>query len=158
MVVYIICIKKNTHIVIAQGHLPFNENPDVGYACLWSLKNSSYPEYVARTHSGAMCLSFHRDHGYALAVGMRDGTVVVYNVGLPTTKPQYTSDAVNDKHRACVRQVHHYRYPNVLVCFKKNRSFFIHHSHRLSLEDIFSLSSNFLFYLSISTFFFFIMK
>jgi len=89
----------------AQGDLPFTENSDVGYVALWSLKNSSYPEYVSRTHCGALCLSFNRDHGYVLAVGLRDGSLAVYNVSLMTHEPQYTTDAVKTKHTACVRQV-----------------------------------------------------
>ncbi|XP_025200719.1 dynein intermediate chain 2, ciliary-like isoform X1 [Melanaphis sacchari] len=89
----------------SQGHLPLTESPDVGYVCLWSLKNPSYPEYINQTHCGAMCLDFHRNHGFLLAVGFHDGHLAVYNVSLPTKEPQYMTDSVNTKHMACVRQV-----------------------------------------------------
>lgn len=89
----------------AQGDMPFKDDLDMGYVALWSLKNSSYPEYVSQTNCGAMCLSFNRDHGNVVAVGLRDGGVEVYNVGLPNSKPQYTVDAIKTKHTGCVRQV-----------------------------------------------------
>jgi len=52
-----------------------------------------------------MCLDFHRNHGFLLAVGFHDGHLAVYNVSLPTKEAQYMTDAVNTKHMACVRQV-----------------------------------------------------
>lgn len=96
---------KNIYFIIAEGHLPLTDSPDVGYVCLWSLKNPSYPEYINQTHCGAMCLDFHRNHGFLLAVGFHDGHLAVYNVSLPTKEAQYMTDAVNTKHMACVRQV-----------------------------------------------------
>lgn len=102
-------------IHVAQGHLPCVDNVDVGYACVWSLTNSSYPEYVTRTHCGANCLSFHQDHGNVLAVGLRDGTLAVYNVSLPTTKPQYKTDSILTKHKACVGQV----LPPLIIIYKQ---------------------------------------
>ncbi|XP_050548241.1 dynein axonemal intermediate chain 1-like, partial [Daktulosphaira vitifoliae] len=87
------------------GHLPLTDSSDIGYICLWSLKNPSYPEYINQTHCGAMCLDFHREHGFLIAVGFHDGHLAVYNVSLPTKEPQYMTDAVNTKHKACVRQV-----------------------------------------------------
>lgn len=92
-------------MIIAQGHLPFTESSDFGYVCLWSLKNSSYPEYVVRTHSGAICLDINRKLGYMLAVGLRDGHVAVYNASLPTSNEQYITDSIYTKHGASVRQV-----------------------------------------------------
>jgi len=67
-------------INLAMSELTFTESPDIGYVCLWVLKNSSYPDFVAQTQSGAMCLSYHHDLGYLLAVGLRDGILAVYNV------------------------------------------------------------------------------
>ncbi|XP_050420247.1 dynein axonemal intermediate chain 1-like [Adelges cooleyi] len=88
-----------------QGHIPLTDSPDIGYLCLWSLKNPSYPEYINQTHCGAMCLDFHRQHGFLIAVGFHDGHLAVYNVSLPTKEPQYMTDSVNSKHKGCVRQV-----------------------------------------------------
>jgi len=59
-----------------------------------------------------MCLDFHRNHGFLLAVGFHDGHLAVYNVSLPTKEAQYMTDAVNTKHMACVRQVNFYIFFN----------------------------------------------
>ncbi|XP_060855178.1 dynein intermediate chain 2, ciliary-like [Metopolophium dirhodum] len=90
---------------IPQGELKFTESPDIGYVCLWVLKNSSYPDYVAHTQSGAMCLSFHHDFGYLLAVGLRDGNLAVYNVSLLKNEPQYSTHSAGTKLMASVMQV-----------------------------------------------------
>lgn len=87
------------NIIITQ-----TENSDVGYVCLWSLKNSSYPQVVNETHSGATCLSFHRNHSHVYAIGLRDGSLAVYNMSVLTDEPQYITD-FNAKHKGCVRQV-----------------------------------------------------
>lgn len=81
------------------------ETPDVGYICLWSLKNISYPDVVNQTHSGAICLSFHRAHGHIYVVGLRDGSLLVYNTSLLTKTPLYKTDENDAKHMGCVRQV-----------------------------------------------------
>ncbi|XP_001950034.2 dynein intermediate chain 2, ciliary-like [Acyrthosiphon pisum] len=90
---------------IPLGELKFTESPDIGYVCLWVLKNSSYPDYVAHTQSGAMCLSFHHDFGYLLAVGLRDGNLAVYNVSLLKNEPQYSTHSAGTKIMASVMQV-----------------------------------------------------
>jgi len=91
---------------LALGELKFTESPDIGYVCLWVLKNSSYPDYVAHTQSGAMCLSFHHDFGYLLAVGLRDGNLAVYNVSLLKNEPQYSTNSAGTKLMASVMQVY----------------------------------------------------
>lgn len=81
------------------------ENSDVGYVCLWSLKNSSYPQIVNQTQSGATCLCFHPDHGHVYVVGMRDGSLAVYNMSLLIDEPQYKTDVNDPKHISSVKQV-----------------------------------------------------
>ncbi|XP_026821468.1 dynein intermediate chain 1, axonemal-like [Rhopalosiphum maidis] len=90
---------------IPQSDLPFTDNPDIGNVCLWALKNPSYPDYVAHTQSGAMCLSFHQDYGNILAVGLRDGNVAVYNVSLLKNEPEYSTNLTRTKLMASVMQV-----------------------------------------------------
>jgi len=99
------CITRKCHA----NHLVHGQSivdPDVGYVCLWSLKNSKYPEYVVETRSGAMCASFHPDYSHVLAVGLRDGTLAVYNVSLSTREPQFTTHSYKTRHMASVRQVY----------------------------------------------------
>jgi len=92
-------------IHLAQSDLPMTEDPDIGHVCLWVLKNSSYPDYVAHTESGAMCLGFHHEFSYILAVGLRDGNLAVYNVSLLGNDPQYSTHSTGTKHMASVMQV-----------------------------------------------------
>ena len=51
-----------------------------GLICCWSLKNPSYPEYTFTTESGVMSLDFHPQHGSLLAVGLYDGTVMIFDI------------------------------------------------------------------------------
>ncbi|XP_027845899.2 LOW QUALITY PROTEIN: dynein intermediate chain 2, ciliary-like [Aphis gossypii] len=90
---------------IPQSELTFTDNPDIGNVCLWVLKNSSYPDYVAHTQSGAMCLSFHPDFGNILAVGLRDGNLGVYNVSLLKNEPEYSTSLSGTKLMSSVTQV-----------------------------------------------------
>lgn len=88
------------NVIITQTH-----SSDVGFVCLWSFKNTSYPQVVNQTASGAICLSFHHNHGHIYAVGLRDGSLAVYNMSLLIDEPQYKTDFSNEKHISCVRQV-----------------------------------------------------
>uniref|UniRef100_A0A2S2QV56 Dynein intermediate chain 2, ciliary n=1 Tax=Sipha flava TaxID=143950 RepID=A0A2S2QV56_9HEMI len=92
-------------VSIPQCYLSSTDNPDVGYVCVWLLKNSSYPDFVTETDCGAMCLSFHHQFGYNLVVGFRDGGLAVYNINMLTHEPQYKTDLTQTRHMACVRQV-----------------------------------------------------
>jgi len=94
-------------INLAQSELTFTDSPDIGNVCLWVLKNSSYPDYVAHTQSGAMCLSFHPDFGNILAVGLRDGNLGVYNVSLLKNQPEYSTSLSGTKLMSSVTQVIH---------------------------------------------------
>lgn len=98
---FYVCVVKH----LAQCYLSNTDHPDVGYVCVWLLKNSSYPDFVTETECGAICLSFHQKLGYNLAVGFRDGGLAVYNINLLTHEPQYKTDLAQTRHMACVRQV-----------------------------------------------------
>ncbi len=51
-----------------------------GTICIYSLKNTTFPEYTYSCDSGAMCLDFHPSHPALLAVGCYDGTVLVFDI------------------------------------------------------------------------------
>ena len=76
-----------------------------GMICCFSLKNTSFPEYIFATESGVMCLDFHPQHPSLLAVGCYDGTVMVYNVCSGSVKPIYSSSIKTGKHTDPVWQV-----------------------------------------------------
>ncbi|KAM6227455.1 dynein axonemal intermediate chain 1 isoform 2-T2 [Spheniscus humboldti] len=76
-----------------------------GMLLLYTMKNPSFPEYVLSSESGVMCLDFHNDHPYLMAVGFYDGNVAIYNVKKATSQPSYRSSAKSGKHTEPVWQV-----------------------------------------------------
>ncbi|NXS62389.1 DNAI1 protein, partial [Brachypteracias leptosomus] len=76
-----------------------------GMLVLYTMKNPSFPEYVFSTESGIMCLDFHNDHPYLVAVGFYDGNVAIYNLKKATSQPSYKSNAMSGKHTEPVWQV-----------------------------------------------------
>lgn len=72
---------------------------------LYTMKNPSFPEYVFSSESGIMCLDFHNDHPYLMAVGFYDGNVAIYNLKKATSQPSYKSSAKSGKHTEPVWQV-----------------------------------------------------
>uniref|UniRef100_A0A8C0AP41 Dynein axonemal intermediate chain 1 n=1 Tax=Buteo japonicus TaxID=224669 RepID=A0A8C0AP41_9AVES len=76
-----------------------------GMLLLYTMKNPSFPEYVFSSESGIMCLDFHHDHPYLVAVGFYDGNVAIYNLKKATSQPSYKSSAKSGKHTEPVWQV-----------------------------------------------------
>ncbi|NWQ77932.1 DNAI1 protein, partial [Columbina picui] len=76
-----------------------------GMLLLYTMKNPSFPEYVFSTESGIMCLDFHNDYPYLVAVGFYDGNVAIYNLKKATSQPSYKSNAKSGKHTEPVWQV-----------------------------------------------------
>ncbi|KAL0488972.1 dynein intermediate chain [Acrasis kona] len=58
-----------------------------GVICCFSLKNSSFPEFTFTTETGVMSLDFHPKHSSLLAVGLYDGTVMIFDVRQKQNKP-----------------------------------------------------------------------
>ncbi|XP_075582460.1 dynein axonemal intermediate chain 1 [Pelecanus crispus] len=76
-----------------------------GMLLLYTMKNPSFPEYIFSSESGIMCLDFHNDHPYLVAVGFYDGNVAIYNLKKATSQPSYKSSAKSGKHTEPVWQV-----------------------------------------------------
>ena len=76
-----------------------------GKICCFSLKNTSYPEYMFSAESGVMCLDFHPLHPSLLAAGCYDGTVLVYNICNRGMRPIYSASVKTGKHSDPVWQV-----------------------------------------------------
>ena len=78
---------------VSFGSFDFYNQPSVGYLCLFSLKNPSYPEYVCKASSGVMCHDVHPNYAHIVVVGLYDGNVAVYNLksesSPPPTCPQH---------------------------------------------------------------------
>lgn len=77
-----------------------------GLICCYTIKNPIWPEYQFQTESGVMCLDFHPQNPALLAVGLYDGTVMVFDIRLKgNNKPIYMSTVRTDKHTDPVWQV-----------------------------------------------------
>lgn len=91
--------------LFAVGHGSFDfAHSDTGMVCCYSLKNTSYPEYIIRTESGVTCLDFNRDHPALICLGMYDGTVAVYDLKTPSN-PIFQSQSPETMHLGPVWQV-----------------------------------------------------
>ena len=87
------------------GSYNFYEQPSVGYLCLYSLKNPSYPEYTRKTHCGIMCVDIHEKYPQMVVVGLYDGNIAVFNLKSSSSSPQYISSAGSGKHNEPVYAV-----------------------------------------------------
>lgn len=76
-----------------------------GMACLFSLRNPSFPEFVLQTNSSICCIDIHPTHPHMVAVGLSDGNVAVFNLQIKNQNPSHMSNARNGKHQGWVCQV-----------------------------------------------------
>jgi len=77
-----------------------------GLICCYTIKNPTWPEYSFSTESGVMCLDFHPLNPALLAVGLYDGTVMVFDIRLKgNNKPIYMSTVRSAKHTDPVWQI-----------------------------------------------------
>jgi len=101
---------KQYHDFFAVGYGSYNfTKQKSGLICCYSLKNPSMPvcqpEYTIHTKTGIMCLDFHPQHSYLLAVGDYSGCVKVYDLRNKVQKPIYCSTVKNGRHTEPVWQV-----------------------------------------------------
>jgi len=91
---------------VGYGSYDFTKQ-STGVICCHTLKNPSAPEFVFTTESGVMCLDFHQSAGCSslLAVGLYDGTVMVYDLGMKQNFPIFQSTVRTGKHTDPVWQV-----------------------------------------------------
>ena len=81
------------------------ENKSRGMACVFSLKNPTFPEYICLSSCAILCLDVNPYHPHMLAVGLMNGNVAVYNLQIKTKLPTYISNSINGKHRNLINQV-----------------------------------------------------
>jgi len=70
----------------------------MGLICLYSIKNTTHPEYSYTTEAGVMSIDFHPTSAGLIAVGLYDGTVLVYDIRNKHKKPIYHSTVRTMKH------------------------------------------------------------
>jgi dynein intermediate chain 1 len=91
--------------VVGYGYYDFLR-PVTGLICCFTIKNPTWPEYSFSTESGVMCLDFHPQNPALLAVGLYDGTVMVFDIRLKgNNKPIYMSTVRTQKHTDPVWEV-----------------------------------------------------
>nr|KAJ3423062.1 cytoplasmic dynein with WD40 domain [Polyrhizophydium stewartii] len=76
-----------------------------GMIAIFTLKNPSHPEYVYITETGVMSLHFHPQHPSMIAVGLYDGSVLVYNIQKKVDSPIFKSTTKGGRHTDPVWQV-----------------------------------------------------
>mmetsp|Transcript_3187 Transcript_3187/g.11528 ORF Transcript_3187/g.11528 Transcript_3187/m.11528 type:complete len:710 (-) Transcript_3187:55-2184(-) len=91
-------------LAVSYGNYDFMKQGS-GLICVYSLKNTSHPEFMFTTDSGVMCLDFHPQHHALLAVGCYDGTVKVFDVRKKENTHIFVSDIKTGKHTDPVWQV-----------------------------------------------------
>ena len=93
---------------VGYGSYEFQKNNNSGAICIFSLKNPSHPEYYFETPSDTMCLEFHPQFPGLLAVGLYNGTVMVYDIRVKGLRnnPIYQSTVRTKKHTDPVWEVH----------------------------------------------------
>lgn len=55
--------------------------------CCWSVKNCEFPEVFYHTDVGVTSIAFGNEQYCLLAVGLRDGVIVIYNVATSSKEP-----------------------------------------------------------------------
>jgi len=100
---------KQTVDILAAGYGDFEfASEKSGLACCWSLKNPEYPERMYKLPCSVTSLDWCGSRPNLLAVGTSDGTVVVFDVSLPTDKPIVSSED----------QPHHLKHVNTVWVVK----------------------------------------
>eukprot|EP00750_Incisomonas_marina_P014327 INCI17638.3.p1 GENE.INCI17638.3~~INCI17638.3.p1 ORF type:complete len:516 (-),score=96.30 INCI17638.3:2122-3669(-) len=109
---------KHTHVTCISWHPTYHDLFAVAYGSYdftrqseglvycYSLKNTSYPQFMFQLECGAMCLDWHPQHHALLCVGCYDGTVVVFDVRLSAQVPIFKSTVRTGKHTDPVWEVH----------------------------------------------------
>ena len=70
----------NIFDLLFTGSFSFYTQLRVGYVCIFSLKNPSYPEYICHASSGVISFDIHPQHPNMVVVGLYNGNVAVYNL------------------------------------------------------------------------------
>ena len=89
---------------VSYGSFDFSKQ-ESGLICLYSLKNTSYPEYMFLAESGVICLDFHPQYPSLLAAGCYDGSVMVFDIASGKKTPVYSSSVRTGEHADPVWQV-----------------------------------------------------
>uniref|UniRef100_A0A8B9K0S6 Dynein axonemal intermediate chain 4 n=1 Tax=Astyanax mexicanus TaxID=7994 RepID=A0A8B9K0S6_ASTMX len=97
--------KKNPDLLaVGYEQLDINDQKS-GLVCCWSLKNPQWPDRIFQCESAVTSLDFSASNASQLAVGMHDGSIVIYNVQFTKKTPVIDSSNCDPKHTGPVWQV-----------------------------------------------------
>lgn len=86
----------NTDLLLASyGSFSDFENSNKGLICLWTIKNSSYPELFIETPSPAVSAKFSQQSPNLFACGFQDGNLAIYDTRQKLSKPLIMSNDLN---------------------------------------------------------------
>ncbi|NXC42365.1 WDR78 protein, partial [Penelope pileata] len=91
-------------LAVGYGAFDFKEQK-AGLACCWSLKNPMWPERIFQCEHGVTALDFSTTKPNLLAVGMYNGTIVIYDVQSRNSTTLFDSGECSDKHTGPVWQL-----------------------------------------------------
>lgn len=79
---------KENPDLLAVGYCQFEYSKQKpGMVCCWSVKNCEFPEVFYHTDVGVTSIAFGNEQYCLLAVGLRDGVIVIYNVATSSKEP-----------------------------------------------------------------------
>lgn len=92
--------KTNESDLFAAGYGTYEFGKKVvnGGVALYSFKNVKFPEIVIPCEDAVMSLDFHPHSPALLAVGLYNGSVLVFDVRNKSSKPIYSSSIKSKKH------------------------------------------------------------
>ncbi|XP_053739752.1 dynein axonemal intermediate chain 4 [Synchiropus splendidus] len=98
--------KKNLDL-LAVGYGQFDcRDQAAGLVCCWSIKNPTWPERVINCESAVTSLDFSANNPSQLAVGMQDGSIVIYDLQSPAGAARLVSSRdCSNKHLGPVWQL-----------------------------------------------------
>ncbi|XP_017201696.2 dynein axonemal intermediate chain 4 isoform X3 [Oryctolagus cuniculus] len=91
-------------LAIGYGHFGFKEQKR-GLACCWSIKNPMWPERVYQSPCGVTAVDFSIGAPNLLAVGLHNGTILIYNVQSNSSTAVLDSSESPQKHLGPVWQL-----------------------------------------------------
>lgn len=82
---------------VAYGSYDFMKQT-TGVVCVYTLKNTTYPEYVFHLDSGVLAIDFSEQHPDLLCFGLYDGSVGIIDIQNSTKGALYQSTVKSGKH------------------------------------------------------------
>lgn len=96
---------KNPNLIaVGYGQLKY-KNQKSGLACCWSLKNPEFPERMFHTEHGVTAVSFSNTNSNLLAVGLYNGSLVIYDMVTNSNEPALHNFQCPSKHTGPIGQV-----------------------------------------------------